>query len=230
MRCVLTRHALVCTLCAGLSAAQAQGYLSGSATLVSDYRWRGYSLSDRRPAAQGTVAYDHPSGAYAGLFLSSVRLGSAQQAGVLALGYAGYSARLAGGLSWDAGLAYSEFSRPDDYAYAEYHAGISHVAWSARLSYAPRYFGRSYSATYAELNVTPGSESALVPLLHVGLLRSSVPQYLGPDRIWDARIGLAYSVGLTTLQLSWGTASHARTTADGDSDRSAWVFRVTRWL
>jgi uncharacterized protein (TIGR02001 family) len=187
-------------------------------------------MSDQRPAVQATLAYDHPSGAYAGLFVSNVRLGPERQNGVQALGYAGYSARLAGGLSWDAGIAYTDFSDPDGYGYGEYHVGLSHVAWSARLSYAPRYFGRSYSATYAELNVTPGSDRELFPLFHVGLLRSTVPPYLGPKQIWDGRIGLAYSIGLTTVQLSWGTTSYARTTAGGDSDRSAWVLRVTRWL
>jgi uncharacterized protein (TIGR02001 family) len=217
-------------LCAAFGAAHAQSYISGSITAVTDYRWRGYSLSDQRPAVQATVAYDHASGAYAGLFVSNVRLGPYQQNGVQVLGYAGYSARLAGGLSWDAGLAYSDFSNPHDYSYAEYHVGLSHVAWSARLSYAPRYFGRAYSATYAELNLTPGSERELFPLLHVGLLHSDVPAYVGPDQVWDGRIGLAYSLGLTTVQLSWGTTSHARTTAGGYSDRSAWVLRLTRWL
>jgi uncharacterized protein (TIGR02001 family) len=224
------RHALVFALGAGVGTVQAQAYVSGSVSIVSDYRWRGYSMSDDRPAAQATLAYDHPSGAYAGLFVSTVRLGAEREAGVQGLGYAGYSGRLTGGLSWDAGVAYSAFSRPSSYDYAEYHAGLAHIDWSARLSYAPRYFGRSYSASYAELNLTPWSDRALAPLLHVGLLHSPDLEYLGLERIWDARIGLAYSVGLTTVQLSWSTASSARTITGGYVDRSAWVLRLTRWL
>lgn len=214
----------------GAGAVQAQTFFSGSISVVSDYRWRGFSLSDRRPAVQATLAVDHPSGAYAGAFVSSVRFGFERRTGVQAMGYAGYSARLAGGVSWDAGFAYSDFSRPDDYAYSEWHVGLAHIDWSARLSHSPRYFGRPFAATYVELNLTPGSDRELVPLFHVGVLRSSAPEYLGPRRFWDARIGLAYEIDLTSLQLSWGTASRARTTAGGSQDRSAWVLRLTRWL
>jgi uncharacterized protein (TIGR02001 family) len=187
-------------------------------------------MSDGRPAAQATIAYDHPSGAYAGLFVSTVRLGADRESGVQGLGYAGYSRRLASGLSWDAGVAWTDFSRPDGYAYVEYHAGLAHVDWSARLSYAPRYFGRPSSASYAELNLTPWSDRELTPLLHVGMLQSSGLLYFGPRRVWDARIGVGYSLGLTTVQLSWGAASRVRTSAAGDIDRSGWVVRLTQWL
>jgi len=212
-----------------MGTAQAQASVSGSVSVVSDYRWRGYSLSDGRPAAQATLAYDHPSGAYAGLFVSSVRLGAERETGIQGLGYAGYSARLASGVSWDAGVSYSDFSRPSNYAYAEYHVGLAHVEWNARLSHAPRYFGQEYSASYAELNLTPWSDRDLAPLLHIGLLHSPRPEYLGPRWIWDGRIGLAYSFGLTTVQLSWNTVSRSRNGGGGD-DRSAWVVRLTRWL
>ena len=139
-------------------------------------------------------------------------------------------ARLTGGLSWDAGVSYSAFSRPSGYDYAEFHVGLAHIDWSARLSHAPRYFGRSYSASYAELSLTPWSDRALAPQVHVGLLHAPDLQYLGLERIWDGRVGLAYSVGLTTVQLSWSTASSARTPTGGYVDRSAWVLRLTRWL
>jgi uncharacterized protein (TIGR02001 family) len=224
------RHALAFALCAAIGTVQAQEYLSGSVSVVSNYLWRGYSMSDGRPAAQATFAYDHPSGAYAGAFVSNVRLGPEQETGVQGLGYAGYSARLTSGLSWDAGIAYSDFSRPSDYSYAEYHVGLAHVDWSAKLSYAPRYFGSQYSASYAELNLTPWSDRELTPFLHVGLLYSAGLQYLGSRRIWDGRIGLAYSFDLATVQLSWSIASSDRTPTGGYVDRSAWVLRLTRWL
>lgn len=162
--------------------------------------------------------------------MSTVRFGADEKAGVQALGYTGYAQRLPNGISWDAGASFSAFSSPSGYDFADFHVGLAHIDWSARLSYSPRYFGRSYSATYAELNVTPGSERALVPLLHIGLLHSSAPPYVGPQWVWDGRIGVAYSFDLFTIQLSWGTASHVRTTASGEYDRAAWVLRVTRWL
>jgi uncharacterized protein (TIGR02001 family) len=222
------RRAFACALFAGAVGAQAQ--VSGSATLVSDYRFRGISLSDERPAAQIAVSYDHESGAYAGAFASNVRLFAEEGSGVQALGYVGYATRGAGGLSWDIGAAYSHFSRPSGYSYAEYHVGTAGTDWSARLSYAPRYFGQTTSAIYAEVNLTPGSESALVPLLHFGFLHTESPPYYAERSRWDGRIGLAYSLELFTFQLSWGIASDAGGSADGGQHRSAWVLRVTRWL
>lgn len=219
--------ALACALLAGAGGAEAQ--VSGSATLVSDYRFRGISLSDERPAVQLALSYDHESGAYAGAFASSVRL-APEEGGVQALGYAGYAARGLGRLSWDIGAAYSHFSRPGGYSYAEYHVGAAGTDWSARLSYAPRYFGQTAAAVYAEVNLTPGSERALVPLLHVGWLRRESPPYYVERSRWDARIGVAYSLELLTFQLSWGTASDAGSYAEGNQHRSAWVLRVTRWL
>jgi uncharacterized protein (TIGR02001 family) len=204
--------------------------MSGSVTVVSDYRFRGLSLSDERPAAQIALSYDHESGAYAGVFASSVRLAAEDGSGVQALGYVGYAARGAGGLSWDIGAAYTDFSRPNGLAYTEYHVGTTSTDWSARLSYAPRYFGYPSSTVYAELNVTPGSERALVPLLHFGLLHAQAPPLYGPQTRWDGRIGLAYSRGLLTLQLSWVTASYADGFTEGGQHKSAWVLRVTHWL
>jgi hypothetical protein len=178
---------------------------------------------------QATLAYDHASGFYGGLFASSVRLTRERETGVQGLGYVGYARRGFGGLAWDLGVAYTEFSKPRDWAYADYYAGVAGTEWSARLSYAPRYFGVDYSALYAELNLTPGSERKVVPLLHVGWLRTmGAPEYVAPSR-WDGRVGLAYSRGPFALQLSWVTASHASDFFSFQR-RSGWVLRATAWL
>ncbi|WP_114951887.1 TorF family putative porin [Sphingosinicella terrae] len=47
--------------------------LSYEATLVSDYRFRGLSLTDRGPAAQGGLSVAHASGLYAGLWSSTIQ-------------------------------------------------------------------------------------------------------------------------------------------------------------
>jgi len=50
-----------------------QWQLSGTAALVSDYRFRGISQSDNKPAVQAGLMLGHGSGAYAGVFASMVR-------------------------------------------------------------------------------------------------------------------------------------------------------------
>src|SRR5438874_6121505 len=46
--------------------------VSGGATLVSDYRFRGISQTDKRPAVQGTFTIAHASGVYATWWGSSI--------------------------------------------------------------------------------------------------------------------------------------------------------------
>lgn len=224
---MLARAAIALLALAGIGAAHAQ--LSGSATLVSDYRFRGDSLSDERPAVQAALEYDHASGAYAGLFVSTVRLVPDHKTGHQAVAHVGYALRSVGGLSWDVGAAYSDFSRLAVWNYTDYHVGVAHVNWSMRLSYAPRYLGRSYAARYAELNLTPRSERALVPVLHVGWLNAGAPPEHGLRSRWDGRVGLAYSRESTTLQVSWVTVSRAIDPASRER-KGALVARVTRWL
>ena len=60
------RHAV--SLCFALIAANVSAQVSGSLTLVSDYRFRGVSLSHNNPAAQLGAVYDDARGWYAGAF------------------------------------------------------------------------------------------------------------------------------------------------------------------
>ncbi len=46
--------------------------VNGSATVVSDYRFRGISQTDKKPAVQGSITISHESGIYATVWGSSV--------------------------------------------------------------------------------------------------------------------------------------------------------------
>ena len=111
LRTVVVVAALLCM-------AQARAQVAGSATLVSDYRFRGVSLSDDQPSAQLSIDYDQPaSGWYAGGMMSTVRFDSRNA--VQLLGYAGHARRLSADWSWDAGVRYARFTGAEPYAYAE---------------------------------------------------------------------------------------------------------------
>lgn len=47
----------------------ADAEFSASATVESEYRFRGVALTDDKPDARIELSYDHPSGAYAGFSL-----------------------------------------------------------------------------------------------------------------------------------------------------------------
>ena len=46
--------------------------LSAEVGLVSEFRYRGYSLSDGNPAVQGSLTLEHDSGAYGSIWSSTI--------------------------------------------------------------------------------------------------------------------------------------------------------------
>src|SRR5690349_14713061 len=125
----LRRVALAILL--ALIGSEASAELSSTASFLSDYRYRGISLSRGDPAAQLGLAWDDPSGGYGGLFASSVRFGISPHRQVQIAPYAGYAWRLASGASAEVGADYSAFSGPDRYDYAEIYAGVAGEQLSA---------------------------------------------------------------------------------------------------
>lgn len=85
------------------TSANAQDW-SAEIGLVSDYRYRGLSLSDRKPALQASLALEHDSGLYAELWGSSLAKGSVSRAEVDAT--VGYAIDLTETLSADVSATY----------------------------------------------------------------------------------------------------------------------------
>lgn len=79
--------------------------VSGSVTLVSDYRFRGISQTAGDPAIQGGITATHGSGFYVGTWASSIKGGDALGDMELDL-FAGWSGTLSGPVGLDAGLLY----------------------------------------------------------------------------------------------------------------------------
>ena len=93
--------------------------LSGNVAIVSDYRFRGVSLSGGDPAIQGGIDLAHQSGFYAGTWASSIDGGDAFGEMELDL-YAGYSTGIGNGLTLDAGLLYYVYPTGDDGSETDY--------------------------------------------------------------------------------------------------------------
>jgi uncharacterized protein (TIGR02001 family) len=193
-------------LCGLLFAAAAHAQVSGSFSLVSDYRFRGVSLSDDKPAAQLNVAYDHPSGWYAGAFGSTVRLVNQSGLNVQILSYFGYAQRVRNGLSWDAGAGYAAFSGSGDYNYPEVHLGIGSEHLSASFYHSWNYLGQGQRADYAELNGARPVLDRVHLLGHIGVLQRSgrsVATGASSARRVDIRAGIGVDVGKFAVQLTW---------------------------
>lgn len=228
LRTVVVVAALLCM-------AQARAQVAGSATLLSDYRFRGVSLSDDQPSAQLSIDYDQPaSGWYAGGMMSTVRTDSRNA--VQLLGYAGHARRLSTDWSWDAGVRYARFTGAEPYAYAEAYAGLSYRQLTGRIYYAPDYFGFGAAALYAELDGSHALARHWYLFGHLGCLRHSgdvASDHTSRFRT-DVRGGLGLALAPWDIQLSWTAVRGARGSdlaydypASAGVRRSAWLLGVS---
>jgi uncharacterized protein (TIGR02001 family) len=149
-------------LAAALAAASAPAYaqeeekpevtITGSVALVSDYRFRGVSQTDKDPAVQGGVTLNHSSGLYGGFWASNLAgwgtFGGPNLETDLILGY---KRELGGGVSIDVGVTYymypggadeTDFFEP----YLKLSGTAGPVSLTAGIAYAPKQeaLGRVY--------------------------------------------------------------------------------------
>jgi uncharacterized protein (TIGR02001 family) len=177
----------------------------------SDYRLRGFTLTDRRPAASVNLAYDDPSGAYAGGTLVGA---ATRDQGVQFLGhieYAGYAHRLGGGRSLDVGVQHTNLAsyapgRESPVHYTELYAGISDQVFSLRLHYAPNYIRPHVEVLYLDANAVfrPLDRWRVFGHLGVSQTVSALPPGVSSRR-HDLRLGLAREIPHGDLSLEWTT-------------------------
>ena len=123
--------------------------LSANATLTSDYRFRGQSQTDRDAAVQGGIDYAHPSGAFAGLWASTIDFNDAQQSPAEVDFTAGYSFSFADETSVTGTLAYYWYpsSSPAHYDYVEVLGNVTHdfgdFSLTGDATWSPNYSGRT---------------------------------------------------------------------------------------
>lgn len=81
--------------------------ITGNVAFVSDYRFRGLSLSGGDPALQGAINVNHASGFYVGAWASSLEQDAFDIYGNLEVDvYAGWTGEVTSGLTADVGLLY----------------------------------------------------------------------------------------------------------------------------
>lgn len=129
----------------GANAAYASSVsLEGSLTAVSDYRFRGLSLSDRKPALQADLTLSHKSGVYGGVFASTIDEYGQDAAGkgaTVELDYTVGWAFAGAGLDFDLAASAYTYPRSTGVNYIELPVQVSKKAgaWtgSAGVAYAP---------------------------------------------------------------------------------------------
>jgi len=192
----------------GLPAAARAG-VAVSVAVASDYRYRGFSLSDDEPALTLTVTLDHASGAYAGVSGIGTLGGHDAPRWLGYQAYVGYAARLRPELSWDVGLTATDVTRYGDLRgpvrYGEAYAGLSWKSLSAHVYYAPDYLGQGAATLYADVDgaIRPAPHWRLFG--HAGVLTPLDGGAHGRPRqpTYDLKAGLAATLKSLELQLAW---------------------------
>ncbi|MFZ6769480.1 TorF family putative porin [Undibacterium sp. Di26W] len=193
---------------------KAYAQVSGSMTLVSDYSYRGISLSDGQAVPQLNLVYDSPDGWYAGAFGSKVRVYSWTSDGEQILLYSGLSRRLglASGMIWEAGVTGSLFPNATSLNYGEIFTGIMMDNLSARIYYSPDYIGLSMKSLYLEANADYALHERIDVFSHIGWLTypDAKAGQVANNRL-DARIGFGVNFSSWKLQLAYGTTKQRHT-------------------
>lgn len=116
--------------------------VSGNVALVTDYRFRGVSLSDEEIAIQGGIDVALPAGLYVGTWASSIDEGLGYGGTELDV-YGGWSGEITSGLTLDAGLLFYLYPGDDgcNCNYYEPYASLTGSVGPAELTvgvaYAP---------------------------------------------------------------------------------------------
>ena len=192
------------------AAAPARAQVSGSVTLASEYRLRGFSLTEGRPALITSLAVDDASGFYAG---GTVIGHDPKGGGLRILGhteYVGYARSLRdGGPALDVGFAnvdmslYGDPKRPLEYR--QLYVGLSQGPVSGRVSFSPDYPRHRVDTLYLDLNaaVRPVENWRLSG--HVGVTE----RLGGSDAIdgksprYDLRLALARLIKNSEVQVAY---------------------------
>jgi uncharacterized protein (TIGR02001 family) len=207
-----------------LSAASAQaaelggGFtVSGSATVVSDYRFRGISQTDRDFAVQGGITVSHESGFYASVWGSSVddyvAGGSDQEIDLIG----GYRHSF-GPTTLDVGVLYYYYPGAEDIFpgynsdFIEPYVSVSHtlgpVTAKLTANYAPKQKALTIGSGKEDNFYLAGDLSTSIPgtplsaSAHLG--HSWGPSYLTiGDEYTDWNVGVSYTTGPLTIGVQY---------------------------
>ena len=180
-------------------AAESDIELSANFGLVSDYRFRGVSQTDKEIAAQGGFDLAHKSGFYLGTWASNVGGWANTNGNGMEIDlYLGYSTEL-GGIGLDIGNLYYYYPGSDAFPNGdpphthEVYLGLSLSAFTFKTSYStPDYFGTADSKGTLYYNL-----SAEVPINDSTSLSAAIG-YLSDKGDSSYYKGYDYSIGVST--------------------------------
>lgn len=210
------------------------GDISGNVTWTSDYSFRGVSQTNEKMAVQGGFDYGFESGAYVGVWASSVNFSdgksSVEQNSTETDYYVGYAFDASENVSVD--LSFWQFTYPGAESasnYQEYVASVSYGDFTAGLVYSPEYFGDGKGdATVISLDYSLAVQEGVSVDFHIGQTMTEDDNQVDSDDTYiDYLIGVNYDVAGVTLSLAYvGTDIDA----DNDNTEDRAIFSISKSL
>jgi uncharacterized protein (TIGR02001 family) len=212
---------LASLLALSFSATAADSPLTGNITLTSDYKFRGYTQTNYKPALQGGFDYALPAGFYVGNWNSSIEQSLYGGASLESDLYGGFKGKI-GALDFDVGAVHYMYpgSTGPKIDNTELYFGLSAGPFAAKLYYAiTDYFAYGKIARalgnaaapdtdgtiYVDLTANHDLGGGLTLNAHIGLLKLKGASYYGvPSTVTDYKIGVSkdfsgWVVGLAYL-------------------------------
>lgn len=184
-----------------VSGAAAHAELSGTVGVVSDYDFRGISLSAKDPALQGSIDWAAESGFYVGAWGSNIDYGQGVDGDIEIDLYAGYAGETESGLGWDVGLVYYTYPGSDDISdYPELYGALSYKWFEFKQWYSNDLSGTDLDGWYTEGNASFELPANVGLNLHLGY---NYGDAFDDTEYMDYSIGVAYTLGNFDLELKW---------------------------
>lgn len=204
--------AMAAALLAGLSAAgMAHAEVTGTATIVSDYDYRGFSQTGEEATVQLSIDYAHDNGWYVGAWGSGIDHFSDGGSGFASTEvnlYTGFSGATDAGLGWDAGLNYYLYSGASDLNFTEIYASLSYGPFTGGVAFSDAFAHKDNDEAFYVYGDAgfPLSES-LTFGVHVGYSTGDgIDQayFAGlEDSYIDYSAGLTYAASNIELGMKW---------------------------
>lgn len=204
---------------ASAAAAEAPVQLSANAGIVSDYRFRGISLSDRDPALQGGVDLETKIGLFAGTWASTIAdYGGADVEIDVYGGYQGSAA----GVDFSIGAYAYLYPGGRDVDYVELtvqaERGFGPVTMGIEASLAPRQDNVAAANHYLGL-----SAAFEIPGTGIVAKARGGHEHGFYDHKWDWEIGASYSRSVFTASLAYVDSNHGGVAEEGRLGRGGIV-------
>lgn len=196
--------------------------ISANVGVVSDYRFRGLSLTNRDPAIQGGIDVSHESGFFVGTWASSLAdNGGANLELDLYGGYAGSAA----GLDYSATVLYYVYPGVDGLDYWELKGTVGKTIGPATVALEVSWVPDQDSFPGDNVYVGAGVDIA-IPDTPVSLRAAIGRETGGYDNKWDWELGASYALGPLTASASYVDSNYGGIDEAGRNGRGGVVFSL----